>query len=103
MCSDTDPRTFDALHRCLEHPLRRAVLCALTEQSEEVTTLEALVESLEDRLACGKDRLRVELHHVHLPKLSTLDAVEFDYRSGDVRFYPESSVSQFVEQELSTD
>ncbi len=91
----------DALHRCLEHPLRRAVLCTLAAQPDEVTTLEALVDALDETMVGGEDRLRIALHHVHLPKLSTLDAVEFDYRSGDVRYRPESTTSQFVERELS--
>lgn len=93
----------DALHRCLEHPLRRAVLCTLAEQTEEVTTLESLVDALDETPAGGEDQLRVELHHVHLPKLSTLDAVDFDYRSGAVRFHPESPALEFVEQELTND
>jgi hypothetical protein len=100
MCPGTEPRTFDALHRCLEHPLRRAVLCTLTEEGEEVTTLDALVDRLDETMAGGEDRLRIELHHVHLPKLSTFDVLEFDYRSGDVRFHPESPVSRVFEQEL---
>ncbi len=93
----------DALHRCLEHPVRRAVLCALAEQTEEVTTLDALVDTLDETMAGGEDQLRIELHHVHLPKLCALDAVEFDYRSGAVRFHPESATSRFVEQELTND
>lgn len=93
----------DALHRCLEHPLRRAILCTLAEQPDEVTTLEALVDALDETMVGGEDQLRIELHHVHLPKLSTLDAVEFDYQSGAVRFHPEFATSQCIEQALTHD
>lgn len=103
MCPGTDPRTFDALHRCLEHPVRRAVLCTLTERPEEVTTLDDLVDALDATVMDDEEALRIALHHVHLPKLSTLDAVEFDHRSGAIRFHPESATSQFVEQVLTDD
>jgi 8-oxo-dGTP pyrophosphatase MutT (NUDIX family) len=103
MTTGPNPRTRDVLHRCLEHPVRRAVLCALVERTDETTTLEALVDELAERTGLDANRLRIELHHVHLPKLSTLDAVEFDHRSGDVRFHPEFPTSRFVEQELVDD
>lgn len=103
MTTGTDPRRSGELCRCLEHPVRRAVLRALLERRDESTTLDALVDAVVERTGLDADRLRVELHHVHLPALGRFDALEFDYRSGAVRFHPESAASRFAERELAGD
>ncbi|WP_455429073.1 DUF7344 domain-containing protein [Haloarcula brevis] len=69
---------------------RRIVLQYLHESGDESVTFEALVEHLVERESCGDDRERVavRLHHMALPKLADVGVVEYDQRSGCVRYRP---------------
>jgi hypothetical protein len=79
-------------YRLLADDRRRTALGVLTEREPPIT-LEALAEEVAAREsdAGGReadpvDRIRVELHHVHLPVLAENDLVEYDWRAGRVEF-----------------
>lgn len=83
----TDPRRLDRAYHALAHPVRRAVLAHQRETGATVTTVDALAGYLASSFdALDEARARTLLHHVHLPKLRELGVVEYDERSGAVRY-----------------
>ncbi len=68
----------------MENSIRRHVLQYLdeTDGSVELATLAAAVaESADGR---NRDRIALELHHNHLPKLADTGFVEYDHRANVV-------------------
>lgn len=75
-------RTLDECLELLSDRQRRQVIQEL--RTERHATLEELAAAIDD----GNDgRLLPELRHNHLPKLADHDVVEYDPRSGAVRYY----------------
>ena len=84
------PSETDALTRALDvlaHPRRRAALTVL--QDAGWLSLDALAQAVVarcDTAAVGDgsslERVRLELHHVHLPKLDAADVVTYDPADG---------------------
>lgn len=79
-------------YRLLADDRRRTVLGILTEREPPIT-LRALAEEVAARESDvgGRetdlvDRIRVELHHVHLPVLAENDLIEYDWRAERVEF-----------------
>lgn len=94
-----DDPTHDALFRVLAEPHRRVVCRYLASRDEGVANVDDLVdhvvhrdgarENVEPEDVGPEDRRRqveIRLHHVHLPMLSDAGIVEFDARSGIVRY-----------------
>lgn len=81
----------------LGHPLRREVLRYCVEQSTRDTDLYSLTDHL---VAEGRhderERVALLLHHLHLPKLADMGLVEFDPKSGQVRYHPSDELEQLI-------
>lgn len=81
---------------------RRRVLQYLTN-TEGSATIDELATALdrEDAATTGPgtdpDRTRIELYHVHLPKLAEAGIVDLDERHGSVRYYPNDRVESLLE------
>jgi hypothetical protein len=75
---------------------RRAVVRRLRARATGGATLEGLAESLAGTLGDDPDRVAVELHHRHLPKLDDLGVVEYDARSHRVRYRGDESVEALL-------
>jgi hypothetical protein len=84
---DKAPLVDDLLETLCDN-LRREVVYYFEAHSEtETATLDALVAHLEDRVpSADAERLEVQLHHYHLPKLAEDGWLEYDSRLGDVRY-----------------
>lgn len=92
----TDPRQTSfgaAVQAAVSDEHRRAVLAVLGESDARTLHLDEVTEAVSARLApaAGRGstdascrRVRLVLHHVHLPQLGT--CAEFAYHSGDGRF-----------------
>lgn len=72
-------RSLDSVFDCLSHPLRRRLVGHMHRADRTTFTLEGLTRALG-----GGERLRVELYHVHLPKLEAADII--DQEDGSVHF-----------------
>lgn len=86
MARTSGPDGGDLLLRSLTFSTQRQqVMWCLTECSGE-TTVDELVDALSD----GPERAftAVRLHHVHLPKLETVGALEWDFETGTVAVTP---------------
>lgn len=78
---------FDRAYRALAHPVRRVVVAHQRETGATVTTVDALAGYLAASFdALDEARAETLLRHVHLPKLRELGVVEYDERSGAVRY-----------------
>ncbi|MEF8779216.1 MAG: hypothetical protein V5A46_00885 [Haloferacaceae archaeon] len=74
---------------------RRAVLDALDNASEKTLEFDALVDRVADRVRDGdsdrasdehRQRVRIALHHTHLPKLKAARIVDHETETGHVQF-----------------
>jgi hypothetical protein len=109
-----DDPTHDALFRAMAEPHRRVVCRYLSARDEGVADFDDLVEHVVRRERAREDvepedvepedvepedvepedvepgdrrrQVEIRLYHVHLPMLSDAGVVEFDARSGTVRY-----------------
>lgn len=96
------PDRVDDAYRALAHPLRRATMHLLAETRDHATTLTDLGERLATRFDdATAGRMRTRLHHVHLPTLAELGFVEYDARSGAVRYEPSRRATDVVDAVLA--
>ncbi|MFP9062059.1 hypothetical protein ACLI4R_16275 [Natrialbaceae archaeon A-chndr2] len=74
---------------------RRAILDALDNASEKTLAYDVLVDRVADRVrdegakreaAEHRQRVRIELHHIHLPKLSEARIIDYEAETGHVQF-----------------
>ncbi|MFC7021078.1 MULTISPECIES: DUF7344 domain-containing protein [Haloarcula] len=95
------------LDRCLrivadQH--RRQIIHHLRHEAGGNTTFDDLVEQLFTRASDAKngplhDRevLAIQLQHTHLPKLADHGVVDFDHRTGAVRYHPDERVETVLD------
>lgn len=79
--------TTDTAFEVLAHRHRRAVLGRLAD-SNGTATFDRLAEALpaDANEAPSPDGARLQLHHVHLPKLQEAGLIEYDGTDGSVRY-----------------
>lgn len=83
----SDVHRLDRAFRALAHPVRRAVLAHHYRTGATTTTVDATREYLAASFeSLDEERAEILLRHVHLPKLRELGVVEYDERSGAVRY-----------------
>ena len=82
---------------------RRKVLRHLMENSDEPITIDELVAAIEDdatpQTGATKDieeRLLIELRHKHLPKLADAGLIDYDERTGTLRYHPQENIEALV-------
>lgn len=87
-CSFESGSRVDELFDTLSHRLRREVIDYFEEHAEgDAATLDELVVHIEQRVPRSvPDTLETQLRHVHLPKLGERGWLEFDRRTGHVRY-----------------
>mgnify|MGYP000445082346 CR=1 FL=1 len=72
-----EPLTDDQIMRLLASDTRRAALREL--QDDCCVTLDGLASAVSDAgVEAGTDRVRLRLHHCHLPTLETAGVVRYD-------------------------
>ena len=74
---------------------RRAILDALDNASEKTLEYDVLVDRVADRVRDGdanlesaehRQRVRIALHHTHLPKLDEARIIDYEAETGHVQF-----------------
>lgn len=80
---------------------RRLVLRYLVRESTTPASIDEIVayiadNTAADRTASGK-AVRIELYHRTLPKLEHHGLIEYDWRSGDVRYRSEDRIETLLE------
>ncbi len=94
--------TNNSLDACLQLVAdrhRRRVIHHLRHEATEATTVDDLVDQLHSGDSPSnngpqrdREKLAILLHHIHLPKLAEYGVVEFEHRSGAVRYHPDEQV-----------
>lgn len=98
----TSEPTDDA-YELVANRRRRRVLACLRDAPDGVASVDQLteyVEACEGPSAAGPTdmtRIRVELHHMHLPKLRDHGVVEYDERSDTVRYVGDERVERVLD------
>jgi hypothetical protein len=95
------------LDRCLQlvaDQHRRQIIHHLRHEAKGTTTLDDLVERISSRASDSKngpqqdrEEIAIQLQHTHLPKLADHGVVEFDLRTGAVRYHPDEQVETVID------
>jgi DNA-binding transcriptional ArsR family regulator len=98
-----DPE-LDTILRVLESRHRRAILYQLVEAETDVVDVDELVDAELARYPhASRGAVTAELYHVQLPKLDQAGWIEYDFRSGTVRFRPECAPTAVLEWRRATE
>jgi DNA-binding transcriptional ArsR family regulator len=99
-CDRTDVMStpLDEYLRLVADRNRRGVIRELRRTPDNTATFEELINRLHEE-ATDTDRaaLAIELRHTHLPKLADNGLVEYDRRSGAVRYQPDDRVETLLD------
>ena len=90
----------DDVFRALSHPLRREILCLLNPRDGETIERETLSEVLSTLYDISEERTATALDHHHLPKLESAGFLEYDMRSGVIRYDTNRLVTVLRENDL---
>lgn len=96
-----DATSIDRVLEVLGHPLRRAVIDYCCDADDPAAALDDLVDHVADARDLGddteaRDRVSLLLHHHHLPKLADASVIDFDPRQGQLRYYPDEDVEEWL-------
>ncbi len=97
--------SLDLIFELLSNKRRRYVLYYLNEQPNGVATMDELAEGVltyERRVTGGdqsdhRQQIRIELRHVHVPKLAANGLVDHDRRTETVRYWTQPSLTEWLE------
>lgn len=111
--ADGGQSELDRVLDAISHRRRRFVLYCLREDEPRDfdTVVEAVVEyeaqqTIDHVCETVRDRVRANLYHMHLPKLADRKIIEYDERSGAVRYRePPDALQKFLvlSEELEMD
>jgi DNA-binding transcriptional ArsR family regulator len=90
----------DDVFQALSDPLRREILCIMDSKDREVIERDELSEILAMLYDISEERVATALDHHHLPKLDSAGLVEYDTRSGIVRYDTNRLVSVLRQHNL---
>jgi hypothetical protein len=99
----TTGENADEVYDALGHHLRRESIRFLEEQPGERTSVSGLVTHLEQRGATGDtERVRMQLHHAHLPKLDDLGWLDFESERGEVTYHGHEAAERVLSDMMET-
>ncbi len=96
----TAPSIDDTL-QILGHPLRRDVIDCCVSTPGNILEIEAIADHVmsareEAGESVDRDRVLAEFHHQHLPMMAELGVIDFDPRSGQLRYHPTELVERWL-------
>ncbi|WP_336339662.1 DUF7344 domain-containing protein [Haloarcula brevis] len=96
--------SLDAWLQFVDDRHRRRIIHHLRHEATGTTTVDELVEQFhssgsdsKDGPAQDREALAIQLHHVHLPKLAEHGVLEFEHRSGSVRYTPDEQLETVLD------
>ncbi|ELZ63947.1 hypothetical protein C457_18268 [Haloferax prahovense DSM 18310] len=96
--------SLDACLRLVADQHRRRIIHHLRHEATGATTFDDLVEQIHRRASDSKngppqdrDKLAIQFHHTHLPKLADYGVVEFEHTTGTVRYHPDEQVEAVLD------
>ena len=95
---------IDDVFELLSNHCRRRVCLFLRRAGVEVATLQDLVDALAPNAGDEeRERLAINLHHRHLPKLDDAGIVDYDPRSNTARYWGQPTVEKWAEHVEAVD
>lgn len=93
----SEPSLEDNL-RLIADQYRRLILQYLIYESSGPVSFDVLVEYLAEHVVAGSNRetIRSKLHHDHLPRMADHGVVEYDPRSGSVRYHSQDPIETIL-------
>lgn len=97
----TQTISTDTALQLLADQQRRKVLHHLVE-SNGAASLEEVVSAVHTNSSSPRNpdelrnRIAVNLHHVHLPKLQDTDLIEYDSASETIRYHPDELIEELL-------
>jgi len=96
--------SIDDVFDLLANDCRCRVCLFLRRADVEVATLSDLVDALASEATPEeRDRLAINLHHRHLPKLDDAGIVDYDSRSNTARYWGQPTVEKWAEHVEAVD
>lgn len=96
--------SLDACFQLVADRRRRRVIQQLRHETDGTTTIDDLVDRLHsggsvsaDDRHVDREDLAIQLHHTTLPKLEDHGVVDYDHRSGTVRYQPNDQVETVLD------
>jgi hypothetical protein len=96
---DKAPAVDDLLDTLSNHLRREVVNYFQTVADSKTATLEEVVRFCERRgVPEGYEQVRLRLVHTHLPKLADRGWLDYDRRSGDIRYHGHERAERLLEE-----
>lgn len=94
-----ESESLSRLLKAVADQRRRTVLYTLEESDADVTSLDDFADeiALQDSQFNDPEKVRLVLHHKDLPKLAELGLLDYDSRSGTVRYRSDPTIEEFLE------
>lgn len=95
-----DDSRFDEILRLLADQYRRQIIYTLQQSPEAEVSFDGLIDALHQSPTTEgvpRERLAIQAHHNHLPKLHELSVIEYDPDSNLVRYTPDHQFEDLVE------
>ncbi|WP_438267473.1 DUF7344 domain-containing protein [Haladaptatus halobius] len=89
--------SFDMLFKILANQHRRYLLYHLSTMNGEAFTLSTLVDRLAQDVTTTRERLQINLHQRHLPKLADYNIIEYDSRNQTIRYHSSDHLEILLE------
>jgi hypothetical protein len=87
---------IDTVFEVLADDQRREICLTLMGLETDIVEVPDLVDVLADG-DTDRERLRIALHHRHLPKLADTGIIEYDARSSTARYWGQPTVEKWAE------
>lgn len=90
----------DALFHLLSDELRRYALRYLSAANDEAVHEDQLMDYVAEKTGRPRWKVQRRMHHQHLPKLEKQGVIEYDRRTGEMRYDepPLDEVKKFLEE-----
>lgn len=90
----------DRVFRAVADPLRREMLCLLHVQDDDVASVTGMGNRLSTPHDAMTEEMAATLRHVHAPKLQEEGLIDYDARSGEIRYQESGFFSRLLEYDL---
>ncbi|MFC6767635.1 DUF7344 domain-containing protein [Natrinema soli] len=90
------PEKKDELLTILANHHRRIVLNYFQNVSDDVASVQDLAEEIIEQDTGEEEQVTLQLHHLTLPQLADVGAIEYDQRSNTVRYQGHSTLEMMM-------
>ncbi|WP_150122994.1 hypothetical protein [Haladaptatus sp. R4] len=96
---ESEQRSLDVLFKLLADEQRRQILSYLISNADQPVPLETIVEHLQTHTGTNRERLKIRLHHISLPKLADHGVIGYDPSLQLISYTERPRLEALVQQE----